>query len=112
MRQAPVERLSYTLNQINLSQEVWILVDDEGCVFLSDEDEDCIPVWPHKELAMTWAVGDWQHCEAKSISVKEWFKKWTSGLLSDDINVAVCPNPEEVGVILFPDEFEHELHSS
>lgn len=107
----PDERLSYTLKQIKVSQEVWVLVDDDGCVFLADDEEDCVPIWPHKELAMMWAIGDWQHCEAKSINVEEWSTKWTSGLISDDINVAVCPNPDEVGVILFPDEFEYELNA-
>ncbi len=37
----------------------WILVDEEGFVLVDADEERCIPVWPHAELAELWINGDW-----------------------------------------------------
>ena len=109
MQQSPEARLTYSIAEIISNEQVWILVDDEGCVFLTSDDEDCVPVWPSEELARYWATGDWDACRPKAISLKDWFSKWTTGLSLDDVNVAVFPNPDEIGIVMYPDVFEQDL---
>lgn len=108
---SPEKRLNYLLKEVNKKAEIWILTDEHGSVMLNTDDEDCIPVWPGDEYAREWATGEWSNCEPKCIPLDVWFEKWTQGLLSDDVMVAAFPNPEEEGLLLFPDEFEYELNN-
>ncbi|KHA60492.1 phage-shock protein [Vibrio variabilis] len=103
------ERFNYCIKEIAKHRKVWILTDEHGCVMLNTEDEDCVPVWPHEEFANQWATGEWEHCKAESISTAKWFSRWTYGLEDDELAVAVFPNNEEEGVVLYPDEFAFEL---
>ena len=42
----PEQRLSYLVKECISNKQVWILTDQDGCVMLNTEDEDCTPVWP------------------------------------------------------------------
>ncbi len=103
------QRFNYCLKEIVANQQVWILKDEHGCVMLNTEEEECVPVWPHREFAQAWATGEWAECEPESIGLNKWFSRWTQGLEQDDLSVVVFPNDNEEGVILFPDEFDFEL---
>ncbi|EGR2126579.1 DUF2750 domain-containing protein [Vibrio cholerae] len=103
------QRFNYCLKEIVANQQVWILKDEHGCVMLNTEEEECVPVWPHREFAQAWATGEWAECEPESIGLSKWFSRWTQGLEQDDLSVVVFPNDNEEGVILFPDEFDFEL---
>lgn len=106
---SPDQRYAFLLKEVKLHQQIWILNDADGCVMLNSEDEDCVPVWPAKEYAEYWATGEWAQCEALAISVDDWLARWTPGLEGDEINVAIFPNPEEEGLIVFPDVFDSDL---
>lgn len=103
------QRMKYTIKHIVVYQQVWILKDQHGCVMLNTEDEECVPVWPHQELAQAWATGEWTDCEAQAIPLNQWRSRWTPGLTDDDLSIVVFPNDREEGVVLFPDEFDFEL---
>lgn len=105
----PEQRLKYLLKQCVAEQQIWILTDEHGSVMMTTEDEDCIPVWPNKEFADSWATGEWEGFQAIAISTKDWFQKWTRGLEEDELSVVVFPLPEDDGVVLYADEFEYEL---
>ncbi|MGB2079757.1 MAG: DUF2750 domain-containing protein [Vibrio sp.] len=109
MRQDAQARFDYSLKQMAAQRQIWILIDESGCVMLNTDDEDCVPVWPHEELAQAWATGEWGDCQAKSISLNLWKSRWTYGLTDDDLSIVVCPSLDGEGVIVFPDEFEHQL---
>lgn len=104
------QRLAFTVQQINENNTIWILTDEHGCVMLNTEDEDCVPVWPLESLAQSWATGEWSECKAESISLNKWKSRWTQGLMDDDLSIVVFPNENEEGLVLFPDEFENEIH--
>lgn len=106
------KRYTYLLSEVSLHKKLWILTDDDGCVMLTTQDEDCVPVWPAKEFAQHWATGEWAHCIPKAISLEDWLAKWTNGLEDDDVNIAVFPNPEEEGIIVYPDEFDTDLRKA
>lgn len=104
------QRFGYLLKEVINNDEIWILTDQHGSVMLNSDDEDCLPIWPNKEFAQAWATGEWQTCLAESISLKKWFSHWLPGLEDDELAIVVFPNQSEEGLILFPDEFKHELN--
>ncbi|GAB2687191.1 DUF2750 domain-containing protein [Aliiglaciecola sp. 3_MG-2023] len=106
---SPEKRHAYLLTQATIHQKIWILTDEHGCVMLNSEDEDCVPVWPSEEFAKYWATGDWADCTPKAITLSDWFERWTRGLEGDGVNIAVFPNPDEEGIVVFPDVFDSEL---
>ncbi|PSB83615.1 DUF2750 domain-containing protein [Photobacterium damselae] len=103
------KRYKYLVKEVVANREIWILVDEHGCVMLNTEDEDCVPVWPNKEFAEAWATGDWAECKAESISLNKWHSRWTHGLEDDELAVVIFPNQDEDGLIVFPDELDFEL---
>jgi hypothetical protein len=111
MQMSPDQRYTHLIDQAKIHRQLWILTDEHGCVMLNTEDEDCVPVWPTKELAEYWATGDWVNCKAQAISLKDWLARWTSGLQSDDLYVVICPNPDEAGLVIDPDMFDEDLRA-
>jgi hypothetical protein len=103
------QRFQYLCDEVNAQQQIWLLIDEHGCVMLNTEDEDCVPVWPNKEFAEAWATEEWSHCKAESIDLKKWYARWTQGLEEDGLSIVVFPDKHLNGLIFFPDEFEHEL---
>lgn len=103
------QRYKYLVKAILEHDELWILADNDGCVMLNTEEEDCVPVWPHEALAQAWATGKWRDCKATRIPLKKWFKDWTQGLIDDDLAIAAFPNDEEEGLVIYPDELEFAL---
>lgn len=103
------KRYKYLVKEVVTNREIWILVDEHGCVMLNTEDEDCVPVWPNKEFAEAWATGDWAKCKAESISLNKWHSRWTHGLEDDELAVVIFPNQDEDGLVVFPDELDFEL---
>ncbi|MDP4528373.1 DUF2750 domain-containing protein [Alkalimonas delamerensis] len=107
----PEQRYDYFVHAVVDLDAIWILVDDEGFVLVSAEDERCIPVWPHAELAERWIDGEWSECQAQSIPLATWLEKWTSGLESDELAIAVFPDTEGPGVVVSPVELEEALQA-
>lgn len=106
------KRYEHLLKIVAVEQQIWILTDEHGCVMLNSEDEDCVPVWPAQEYAKYWATGEWDACVPKAIAIEDWLSRWTSGLEGDDVNIAVFPNPEEEGLVMFPDAFDADLRKA
>ena len=103
------KRFKYLLEAVITNREIWILVDEHGCMMLNTEDEDCVPVWPNKEFAQDWITDDWKACKTQAISLNQWQSRWTAGLAEDELAIVVFPNQAEEGQVLFPDEFDYEL---
>ncbi|WP_333608826.1 DUF2750 domain-containing protein [Arsukibacterium sp.] len=103
------QRYEYFIQAVADLEQVWILTDDEGFVLVSAEEERCIPVWPHAELAAEWIDGEWSNCTAQAVAVETWLEKWTDGLSGDDLAVAVIPDADGPGVVVAPDELAETL---
>ncbi|WP_137166686.1 DUF2750 domain-containing protein [Salinimonas lutimaris] len=102
-------RMKETIASIKDNQKVWILKDTDGCVMLTTDDEDGVPVWPDAGLALLWATEDWSDCEPLAISQEDWLKKWTPGLMQDGLMVMVCPVPGEDGEVMDPESLAEKL---
>ena len=105
----PEQRLAYLLKEVVTNNEIWILTDQDGCVMLNTDDEDCAPVWPNEEFAQAWATSEWADCNAEAISLNKWHSRWTSGLEQDDVSIAVFPNVNEEGLVISSQELDFEL---
>ncbi len=106
-------RYQYLLEQAKQQQCVWILADEVGAVMFTDDDEnDLVPIWPEAVFAELWRSEEWQHCEAKAISLEKWVKDWSPGLEKDEINVLVFPNQDNQGLVVEPWELHGRLKGS
>ena len=106
------KRYNYLIKEVLKNKQIWLLVDEHGCVMLNSEEEDCVPVWPNKEFAQAWATDEWSHCTAEAISLEKWHNRWTHGLEEDELAIVVFPDQNGEGLIFFPDEFDFELQQA
>lgn len=105
------KRYQYLLQHVQLTQQIWILMDEHGCVMLNSDDEDCVPIWPAKEFAETWLTEEWKNCKLESISVAKWQSRWTTGLEDDELSIAIFPDHQGEGLVISPYEFDADLRS-
>lgn len=103
------ERYQYLLAQVVEHEQLWILAGSEGSVLLSFEGNDCVPVWPHEEMAETHVQGDWADCRTMAISLADWQSRWTQGLTDDGFMVAGFVDDREEGVTVSAQEFHDDL---
>ncbi|MCA1929369.1 DUF2750 domain-containing protein [Rheinheimera sp.] len=103
------QRYDYFIQAVADLEKIWILVDEEGFVLVDADEERCIPVWPHAELAELWINGDWAQCQAQAVDIATWLDKWTSGLDGDELAIAIFPHAQEPGVVIGPEEFAETL---
>ncbi|UAL42765.1 DUF2750 domain-containing protein [Shewanella inventionis] len=109
MNLTPEGRYDYMVEQVKAEQTIWTLQDQDGCVMLTTEDEDCIPMWPSEETAALWAVDEWNECEPLAIPLSEFQERWVSGMEDDDLFIAVFPVQEDLGVVVPPYEVNERL---
>ncbi len=109
MEKNAFQRMEASLSAIKEDKKLFILKDEHGCVMLTTDDEDGVPVWPDAELALLWATDEWAECEAMELSTKEFLTKWVPGMSQDDLMVIVCPVPGEEGEVISPAEFAEYL---
>ncbi|QDE30372.1 MULTISPECIES: DUF2750 domain-containing protein [Shewanella] len=105
----PEGRYDYMVEQIKTENVIWTLQDQDGCVMLTTEDEDCIPMWPSEETAALWAVDEWKECEPLAIPLNEFQERWVSGMEDDDLFIAVFPVQEDLGVVVPPYEMNERI---
>ncbi len=103
------QRYDYFIQAVADLEKIWILVDEEGFVLVDADEERCIPVWPHAELAELWINGDWAQCQAQAVDIATWLDKWTNGLDGDELAIAIFPHAQEPGVVIGPEEFAETL---
>jgi hypothetical protein len=103
------QRYDYFITAVADLEKIWILTDEEGFVLVTAEDERCIPVWPHAEVAQLWIEGDWANCSAQAVDISTWLDKWTSGLDGDELSIAVFPHADEPGIVISPVELQETL---
>ncbi|QIR15268.1 DUF2750 domain-containing protein [Shewanella aestuarii] len=109
MNLTPEGRYDYMIEQVKANEVIWSLQDHDGCVMLTTEDEDCIPMWPSEETAAQWAVDDWKDCEPLAIPLAEFQQRWVSGMEDDDLFIAVFPVQDDLGVVVAPFEVDQRL---
>ena len=103
------QRYHHFLQQAVTQGEIWILKDQEGCVSLSADDEDCIPVWPHPDYARAWAGDEFADCETYAVPLNTWLARWGKGMHEDDVAVAVFPLADADGVVEDPETVADDL---
>ena len=103
------QRLATFFATVKAQGELFILNDEDGCVMLTSDDEEGVPVWPTASLASMWADQEWAHCEPKAISLDVWLYRWTGGLSRDFLNVIIAPMPAEESELMLPEDFADKL---
>lgn len=98
-------RYDYFIEKTVTGGEVWSLHSRAGWVSMrSEDDEECLPVWPHPDFAAQWAIEDWADCTPTAIPLATWMDRWLPGMAQDGTLLAVFPNDEGEGNIVSPME--------
>ncbi|WP_300425321.1 DUF2750 domain-containing protein [Thalassolituus sp.] len=106
------KRYELFLSKVAEFGEVWSLANEEGWVtVVTDEGENCLPVWPHPDYALDWATGDWADCEPKMIPLDVWLERWTPGLDQDETLLVVFPNLKEQAVLVDPFQLDEDIRA-
>ncbi|MCZ2722727.1 DUF2750 domain-containing protein [Marinomonas sp. 15G1-11] len=103
------ERLSYFLEQVKSSSQLWSLSNEQGFVMVETDEGDCVMVWPDAEFAAQWAVDDWDDCEPVLIDLATFKSTWLPSLITDEVSIAVFPNIEDEGKLLTATELSEQL---
>ncbi|WP_169303159.1 DUF2750 domain-containing protein [Thalassotalea mangrovi] len=104
-KQSSEQRFELFMNRLMSDRKTWILIDEHGCVMLTDGDEDLVPFWPSEETARLWASDEWSDCQPKALSFDELMEKWIPGMEEDDLAMIIFPADDLKGRILHPWEF-------
>lgn len=106
------QRYEFFIEHAVRSGFIWSLESEEGWVVLStDDDEECLPIWSHKELAAAWAIDDWSDCTPQAIALDLWLERWTPGMIEDGSLLAVFPRDDEEGAVVGPKELRASLEA-
>lgn len=103
------ERYDYLLDTLVNSEQIWTLKNDDGVVLMSSDGDECLPIWPHAELAAEWASGDWADCAPTAIDLDAWMTRWLPGMEADGYALAIFPSLNAEGIVLSPRELKDEL---
>jgi hypothetical protein len=104
-------RYQYSVGKMVENGEVWSLRCDDGWVVMSSQDgEECLPVWPHRQFAAQWATGEWADCTPEAVPLAVWMERWTPGLERDGTLLAVFPHSDEEGTVVTPGELFDALN--
>lgn len=103
------QRYQYFLEKVAETGEIWSLANADGWVTLSSEGDNCLPIWPHSELAADWTSEDWADCKPKSVPLSTWLERWTKGLSQDETLLVVFPNLKEEALLVDPSELDSDL---
>ncbi|GGX43807.1 DUF2750 domain-containing protein [Saccharospirillum salsuginis] len=105
------ERYDYLLDAIIKNEQVWTLQSVDGVVLMSSDRVECLPIWPHAELAKEWASGDWDDCYPASIDLDSWMSRWLPGMEEDGYSLAMFPSVNEEGIVMTPAELRDQLET-
>ncbi len=106
------ERYDYFVTHVLRGGEVWGLTSEAGWVsMISEEGEECLPIWPHERFAAAWATDDWADCKPTPIPLDQWLARWIPGMRADGTLLAVFPDADEPGVVVTPDELREAFES-
>jgi hypothetical protein len=98
----------YFIQQSVEHKQVWGLRDEEGFVQLGADDQVCLPVWPHAELAQQCAMGEWEGCEAVAIPVQLWASHWLTNMGKKGAWLTICPSDYDTCLVCEPFEVQRD----
>ncbi|MFM2475884.1 DUF2750 domain-containing protein [Celerinatantimonas sp. MCCC 1A17872] len=97
-------RYQLTLAAIRRNQTLWTLKDDQGCIMVSSDEEQCLPIWPDEATATAWATEEHAHCEPLAIELDAFLERWVSGMSEDGYFVAVGPSLDAESLVEHPQD--------
>ena len=104
------EKYQYLLQQLIVRKEVWIIYDDDGMVlFESDREEIVIPVWPHREVAQLFCVGEYADCQPGNVALADFRKNELTEAVEQQFLISVMPVPDRPALLVAPGQLEKDL---
>lgn len=103
------ERYDYFVEKAAEHEALWSLSEGDEWLILKTDGEECLPVWPHPQMAQDWAGDCHDGCKAKAIPLNVWLERWVAGLEGDGILLAVFPGNDPDGVVVSANELAESI---
>jgi len=105
----PKDRYGYFLRKVADFRKVFLIVDRNGKFVLIGSDKfEAIPVFPEKEFAKLFLIGDWKKYKVVKYSIDDFFKL-LENLSENGILIAGFPNLDLKTVTPTPEEVKNHL---
>ncbi|WP_035386905.1 DUF2750 domain-containing protein [Ferrimonas senticii] len=109
LSQGSQARYDATVEGAKANNALWTLADDNGCVILSNDTEQCLVVWHDEAIAKAWATDEFANTTPLKIELDAFIEKWVPGMTNDGFELIVGPDIEGEGIVVAPEEFAEEL---
>ncbi|CAG8999253.1 MAG: hypothetical protein CENE_01222 [Candidatus Celerinatantimonas neptuna] len=111
-QQSSEVRYQLTLAAIRRTNQLWTLKDDQGCIMVSSDEEQCLPIWPDEATATAWATEEHAHCEPFSIDLAAFLSRWVSGMTEDGYYLAIGPSMQAESLVESPSDLAKAIQHS
>lgn len=111
-QQSSEVRYQLTLSAIRREHKIWTLKDEQGCVMVASDEEQCLPIWPDQETAQAWATDEHADCESFAIELTTFLERWVPGMTADHYFIAVGPSMRAESLVEHPEDFAESITSS
>lgn len=102
-------RYDHFISKVAQHGLLWVLKNEQGLLLLKDEEDTCLPVWPHPDYAQTWVQGELAAYEPQSITLEIFLERWADGLTQDGVALAVFPLADAPGTVVDAAELAEAL---
>lgn len=103
------ERYDYFVQHAIAHNEIWSLAQGDDWAMLRADEQECLPVWPHPDMAAAWARDDWASFKPTVISLDVWLERWLPGMSDDGSGVAVMPDEHGDSVVVEADDLQQSM---
>jgi hypothetical protein len=104
------DRFKYLVDAVKINKEIWLLQSEQGMFAMFEDDKSCsyVAVWPEKELAIPFAIDDWEGYSPARMGIGE-FINWLKELKNDQIMIGAFPNTNMKSLAVDPLELKKLL---
>lgn len=97
-----VARLTYFMEKVNETGQVWTIgADDELIVLSGDDEEPFVVCFPHPEFGQDWfTTTEIEDVDLVAVRTEDWVREILPGLEESKIEILVFPTSEGEGVLL------------
>ncbi|WP_394180291.1 DUF2750 domain-containing protein [Marinomonas posidonica] len=103
------DRYSKMVQRVRQGHSIWTLADEQGCLVITLNTDQVLPVWPNEAMASHWGEKDYPDFKGLEISAIDWLEKWLPGMTADKYSVGAAPNMAGECIVSSAEEHSHDI---
>lgn len=107
----PFERYRYFMKKVADFEELWVVVDNNGNIGLSNLDnKTLVPMWPKKAYIESCLIGNWKNHKPLKITLDDFEETIISVISENNYLINIFPLDNKTGFVVNLDEFIRDLN--